>query len=53
MRERVGKLVKGDDVDALTVCTFHALGLKFLQIEHARANLRRGFPCSTPTIRTA
>jgi len=43
MRERVGKLVKGDDADALTVCTFHALGLKFLQIEHARANLRRGF----------
>ena len=28
---------------ALTVCTFHALGLKFLQIEHARAGLRRGF----------
>jgi ATP-dependent DNA helicase Rep len=27
----------------LSVCTFHALGLKFLQIEHARAGLRRGF----------
>ncbi|HET8763916.1 MAG TPA: UvrD-helicase domain-containing protein, partial [Rhodanobacter sp.] len=43
MRERVGKLVSSDDAAALTVCTFHALGLKFLQIEHARADLRRGF----------
>ena len=43
MRERVGKLVSTDDAAALTVCTFHALGLKFLQIEHARAGLRRGF----------
>jgi ATP-dependent DNA helicase Rep len=25
------------------ISTFHALGLKFLQIEHARAGLRRGF----------
>ena len=43
MRERVAKLVSADDAQALTVCTFHALGLKFLQIEHAQANLRRGF----------
>jgi ATP-dependent DNA helicase Rep len=43
MRERVGKLVSSDDAAALTVSTFHALGLKFLQIEHARAGLRRGF----------
>ncbi|TAL71355.1 MAG: ATP-dependent DNA helicase Rep [Rhodanobacter sp.] len=43
MRERVGKLVTSEDAAALTVCTFHALGLKFLQIEHARADLRRGF----------
>src|SRR6187551_72364 len=43
MRERVGKLLQGPAADGLTVCTFHALGLKFLQIEHARANLRRGF----------
>jgi ATP-dependent DNA helicase Rep len=43
MRERVGKRVKGDATEALSVCTFHALGLKFLQIEHARAGLRRGF----------
>ena len=43
MRERVAKRIKGDAADGLTVCTFHALGLKFLQIEHARAGLRRGF----------
>jgi ATP-dependent DNA helicase Rep len=43
MRERVAKLVSNEDAQALTVCTFHALGLKFLQIEHARAGLRRGF----------
>ncbi|MEO6967928.1 MAG: UvrD-helicase domain-containing protein [Rhodanobacteraceae bacterium] len=43
MRERVARRVKDDDADALSVCTFHALGLKFLQIEYARAGLRRGF----------
>ena len=43
MRERVAKLVSSEDAAALTVNTFHALGLKFLQIEHARAGLRRGF----------
>ncbi len=43
MRERVGKRIRSEDAEALNVCTFHALGLKFLQIEHARAGLRRGF----------
>ncbi|KGM52250.1 ATP-dependent DNA helicase Rep [Lysobacter daejeonensis GH1-9] len=43
MRERVAKRIKGDAADGLTICTFHALGLKFLQIEHAHAGLRRGF----------
>ena len=43
MRERVARLVSSEDAAALTVSTFHALGLKFLQIEHARAGLRRGF----------
>jgi len=43
MRERVAKRIRSDDADSLSVCTFHALGLKFLQIEHARAGLRRGF----------
>ena len=43
MRERVARRVKGDKADGLTISTFHSLGLKFLQIEHARAKLRRGF----------
>jgi ATP-dependent DNA helicase Rep len=43
MRERVAKRVPADAAEALSVCTFHALGLKFLQIEHARAGLRRNF----------
>src|SRR5690606_31074016 len=32
MRERVAKRIRGDAADGLTICTFHALGLKFLQI---------------------
>ncbi|MFC6841088.1 UvrD-helicase domain-containing protein [Xanthomonas theicola] len=43
MRERVAKRIRGDAADGLTICTFHALGLKFLQIEHAAAGLKRGF----------
>ncbi|RAO74561.1 UvrD-helicase domain-containing protein [Dyella jiangningensis] len=43
MRERVAKLITSEDAAALTVCTFHALGLKFLQMEHQRAGLRKGF----------
>jgi len=43
MRERAEKLLRGVDSEGLTVCTFHSLGLKFLQIEHAAAGLRRGF----------
>src|SRR6187200_3099817 len=43
MRERVGKRVRGEAAEALTISTFHSLGLRFLQIEHARAGLRRGF----------
>lgn len=43
MRERVAKRIRGDGADGLTICTFHALGLKFLQIEHAAAGLKRGF----------
>ena len=42
-RERVGKRIKGEAAGELTICTFHALGLKFLQIEHAAVGLRRGF----------
>src|SRR5688500_14241503 len=43
MKERIAKRIKGDAAEGLTICTFHALGLKFLQIEHAKAGLRRGF----------
>ena len=43
MRERVAKLLPGDAGDGLTVCTFHALGLRFLHTEYERAGLRRGF----------
>jgi len=43
MRERVGRRIRGDGADGLTISTFHALGLKILQVEHARADLRRGF----------
>jgi len=43
MRERVGKRMKSDTAETLNVCTFHALGLKFLQIEHAAVGLKRGF----------
>ena len=43
MRERVAQRIRGDAAEGLTVCTFHALGLRILQIEHERAGLRRGF----------
>jgi ATP-dependent DNA helicase Rep len=52
MRERVARRLRGvlrqaqderDIGDGLTVCTFHALGLKLLQIEHAKLGLKRGF----------
>ena len=43
MRERTARLLKGDAAEALNVCTFHALGLRFLQIEHANLGLKRGF----------
>jgi ATP-dependent DNA helicase Rep len=43
MRERAAKLARGSAAEGLTVCTFHALGLKFLQLEHDAAGLRRGF----------
>lgn len=43
MRERLAKRIRGDAADGLTICTFHALGLKFLQIEHEAAGLKRNF----------
>jgi len=43
MRERVARRISAEAAAALTICTFHALGLKLLQIEHETAGLRRGF----------
>ncbi|MCD9098918.1 UvrD-helicase domain-containing protein [Luteimonas fraxinea] len=43
MRERIAKRIRGDAADGLTICTFHALGLKMLQFDHAKLGLRRGF----------
>ena len=43
MRDRVARRVRGEQAEGLMISTFHSLGLKFLQIEHSRANLRRGF----------
>jgi ATP-dependent DNA helicase Rep len=43
MRERVQRRIRGEAADGLTVCTFHALGLKLLQIEHAKLKMKRGF----------
>lgn len=43
MRERVAKRIRGDGAEGLTISTFHSLGLRFLQIEHAKLGLRRGF----------
>ncbi len=43
MRERVGRRMKGDSAQDLTISTFHALGLRILQVEHAKLGLRRGF----------
>src|SRR5690606_32673878 len=43
MKERVARRLKADAAEGLTVCTFHALGLRILQVEHARLGPRRGF----------
>ena len=40
MRERVARRIKGDAAEGLTVSTFHALGLKLLQIDHAKLGLQ-------------
>ncbi|MFZ9348760.1 MAG: UvrD-helicase domain-containing protein, partial [Arenimonas sp.] len=43
MRERVGKRISKTAAEAVTVTTFHSLGLQFLQSEAKLAGLRRGF----------
>jgi ATP-dependent DNA helicase Rep len=42
MRERLS-LTLGSEPEGLTISTFHALGLKFLQFEHQAAGLKRNF----------
>ncbi|MCB1608980.1 MAG: UvrD-helicase domain-containing protein, partial [Xanthomonadales bacterium] len=43
MRQRLAGRVGSELAAAVSVCTFHALGLKLLQIEAAHAGLRSGF----------
>ena len=42
MRERIARTL-GAEPQGLTISTFHALGLKFLQAEHVAAGLKRNF----------
>ena len=53
MRERVGKRISKTAAEAVTVTTFHSLGLQFLQSEAKLVGLRRGFPFSIPTTSRA
>ena len=43
MQERLQQRIGKKNAQDVMVCTFHALGLRFLQIEHAAAGLKRGF----------
>ncbi len=43
MQERAAKLLKGKPVEGLTICTFHALGAKFLRQEARHAGLKPSF----------
>src|SRR5690606_7286751 len=43
MRERVAKRLRAGDAAEVTICACHALGLKFLQIEHQHVGLKRNF----------
>jgi len=48
MQERVAKTVSAAAAEALTVSTFHALGLKILRAEAAGLELRSGFSILDP-----
>lgn len=43
MKERVGKLLRGNTADGLTVSTFHQLGLKIIREERRELQLKSGF----------
>lgn len=48
MRERLAKRVRGDAAEGVRICTFHALGLNIVQIDHAKLGLKRGFSIFDP-----
>ena len=43
MKERVGKLLRGNSAEGLTVSTFHQLGLKIIRAERKELGLKAGF----------
>jgi ATP-dependent DNA helicase Rep len=43
MKERVGKILKGNAAEGLTVSTFHQLGLKIIRTELKTLGLKSGF----------
>jgi len=43
MKERVGKLLRGNAAEGLTVSTFHQLGLKIIRAERKELGLKSGF----------
>lgn len=43
MKERVGKILKGNDAEGLTVSTFHQLGLNIIRTERKTLGLKSGF----------
>jgi ATP-dependent DNA helicase Rep len=43
MKERVGKLLRGNAAEGLTISTFHQLGLKIIRAERKTLGLRSGF----------
>jgi len=43
MKERVGKLLRGNAAEGLTVSTFHQLGLKIIRSELRQLELKSGF----------
>jgi len=43
MRRRVAGRLKGEVAERLTICTFHALGLRILRQDAAAVGLRKGF----------
>ncbi len=43
MKERVGKLLRGNATEGLTVSTFHQLGLKIIRTECKKLGLKSGF----------